>query len=112
LTNLSQQTREALVRSYTDNFKKTLLVMLLTDENTNKFGLSQANVGWRVDCIGDLGFWAKDKDNPERTHMYDYYPQGISQTMHDNLKALQTAWQDIVEAPKLSRGRLPQKLPK
>lgn len=74
---LTQQTRETLVRSYTDNFKKTPLVMLLTDEKTNNFGLSQANVGWRVDCIGELGFWAKDKDNPERTLMFDYYPQGI-----------------------------------
>jgi hypothetical protein len=74
---LSQKTRETLVRAYTDNFKKTPLIMLLTDEITNKFGLSQANVGWRVDCIGDLGFWAKDKDNPNWTHMYDFYPQGI-----------------------------------
>ena len=74
---LTQQTRETLVRAYTDNFKKTPLVMLLSDEKTNKFGLSQANVGWRVDCIGDLGFWAKDQSNPEFTHMYDYYPQGI-----------------------------------
>jgi hypothetical protein len=74
---LTQITREALVSAYTDNFKKTPLIMLLTDEKTNKFGLSRANVGWRVDCIGDLGFWAKDKNNPEWTHMYDYYPQGI-----------------------------------
>lgn len=74
---LTQKTREALVRAYTDNFKKTPLIMLLTDEKTNKFGLSQANVGWRVDCIGDLGFWAKDKDNPDFAHMFDYYPQGI-----------------------------------
>ncbi len=74
---LTQKTREALVNAYTDNFKKTPLIMLLTDEKTNKYGLSQANVGWRVDCIGDLGFWAKDKDNPDWAHMYDYYPQGI-----------------------------------
>ena len=69
---LSQKTREALVNAYTDNFKKTPLVMLLTDEKTNKYGLSQADVGWRVDCIGDLGFWGSNW-----THMYDYYPQGI-----------------------------------
>jgi len=74
---LKPDTREALVRAYTDNFKKTPLIMLLTDEKTNKFGLSQANVGWRVDCIGDLGFWADDKDKPGWTHMYDYYPQSI-----------------------------------
>jgi hypothetical protein len=74
---LTQKTREALVNAYTDNFKKTPLIMLLTDKKTNKYGLSQANVGWRVDCIGDLGFWADDKSNPGWTHMYDYYPQGI-----------------------------------
>lgn len=74
---LSDHTRESLVKAYTDNFKKTPLVMLLTDKKTNEFGLSQANVGWRVDCIGDLGFWAKDKQKPGWTHMYDYYPQSI-----------------------------------
>lgn len=74
---LTPKTRESLVKAYTDNFKKTPLIMLLTDEVTNKFGLSQANVGWRVDCIGDLGFWAQDKSKPGWTHMYDYYPQGI-----------------------------------
>lgn len=74
---LTQNTRETLVRAYTDNFKKTPLIMLLTDKKTNKYGLAQANVGWRVDCIGDLGFWAKDKDNPDWTHMYDLYPQSI-----------------------------------
>ncbi len=72
---LTPKTRAALVNAYTDTFKKTPLVMLLTDETTNKYGLSQANVGWRVDCIGDLGFWAATQDG--WTHMYDYYPQGI-----------------------------------
>jgi hypothetical protein len=72
---LKQTTRAALVNSYTDNFKETPLIMLLTDEVTNKYGLSQANVGWRVDCIGDLGFWAEEQDG--WTHMFRYYPQGI-----------------------------------
>jgi len=72
---LTQETRKALVNAYTDNFKKTPLIMLLTDEITNKYGLSQTEVGWRVDCIGDLGFWAEEQDG--WTHMYDYYPQGI-----------------------------------
>lgn len=74
---LTEKTRETLVRAYTDNFRKTPLIMLLTDEKTKKFGLSQADVGWRVDCIGDLGFWAEDKNKPGWTHMFDYYPQGI-----------------------------------
>ncbi|MGP8323477.1 MAG: DUF4832 domain-containing protein [Methanosarcinaceae archaeon] len=72
---VTQKTRAALVNAYTDNFKKTPLIMLLTDEKTNKYGMTQANVGWRVDCIGDLGFWAEEQDG--WTHMYRYYPQGI-----------------------------------
>ena len=72
---LTQPTREALIDAYTDTFKKTPLIMLLTDEKTNKYGISQADVGWRADCMGDIGFWAEDQDG--WTHMYDYYPQGI-----------------------------------
>ena len=72
---LTDKTRAALVNAYTDNFKKTPLIMLMTDEKTNKYILSQANAGWRVDCIGDLGFWADDQNG--WTHMYRYYPQGI-----------------------------------
>ncbi|HEX5555294.1 MAG TPA: DUF4832 domain-containing protein [Chitinophagaceae bacterium] len=69
---LSQKTRAALVKAYTDNFKKTPLLMLLTDEETNKYGLSLANVGWRVDCLGDMGGF-----EPDWAHMLDYYPEGI-----------------------------------
>ncbi len=72
---LSQQTMQALVDAYTDNFKKTPLIALLMDEKTNKYALSKRHVGWRVDCVGDLGFWAKDQNG--WTHMYDFYPQSI-----------------------------------
>jgi hypothetical protein len=41
--------------------RKTPLIALLTDEKTNKYANTQGNIGWRVDCIGDLGFWAKTK---------------------------------------------------
>ena len=82
---LSQKTREALIGAYTDSFQETPLIMLLTDEKTNKFGLSQADVGWRVDCMGDIGFWADEQDG--WTHMYDSYPQRIIETgMHDAWK--------------------------
>jgi len=76
---LSDKTRAALVNAYTDNFKKTPLIMLLTDEKTNKYGLSQANVGLRFDCVGDLGLIIFDRFGwgMDWTHMYDYYPQGI-----------------------------------
>lgn len=69
---LSEDTRKKLINAYTDNFKKTPLLMLLTDEKTNKYGLSQADVGWRIDCLGDMGGF-----NPNWSHMMDYYPQGI-----------------------------------
>lgn len=69
---LTQQTRELLVDNYLDAFKKTHLVMLLTDEKTNSYGLSKRDVGWRVDCLGDMGGFS-----PTWNHMYDYYPQAI-----------------------------------
>jgi len=72
---LSQPTREKLVNAYLDAFHKTPLVMLLTDRRTNSYGVSQRNVGWRVDCLGDLGFWAKEQGGWR--HMFDYYPQAI-----------------------------------
>ncbi|MHC4178469.1 MAG: DUF4832 domain-containing protein, partial [Planctomycetota bacterium] len=69
---LTQKTREALVDCYLDAFKKAHLVMLLTDEKTNKYGLSKRDVGWRVDCLGDMGGFS-----PTWSHMNDYYPQAI-----------------------------------
>lgn len=69
---LSEPVRRALVDAYIDSFRKTPLVMLLTDEKTNKYGLSRAHVGWRVDCLGDMGGF-----NPNWSHMHDYYPQAI-----------------------------------
>jgi hypothetical protein len=72
---LSQPTREALVNSYTDSFRKTPLIALLMDKETNMYANSQIPVGWRIDCIGDLGFWAEDQNG--WTHMYDFYPQEI-----------------------------------
>ncbi|MCK4879663.1 MAG: DUF4832 domain-containing protein, partial [Bacteroidales bacterium] len=72
---LSQHTREALVDSYTDVFRKTPLIALLMDKETNMYANAQIPVGWRVDCIGDLGFWADEQNG--WTHMYDFYPQAI-----------------------------------
>jgi hypothetical protein len=84
---LSQHTMNGLVDAYTDNFKKTPLIALLMDEKTNRYAQSRGdgNVGWRVDCIGDLGFWAKDQNG--WTHMYDFYPQSIIEY------GTQDAWQ-------------------
>ncbi|MCL5279284.1 MAG: DUF4832 domain-containing protein [Planctomycetes bacterium] len=78
---LTQKTRKALVDSYLEGFKKTHLVMLLTDPKTNRYGLSQRDVGWRVDCLGDMGGFS-----PTWCHMCDYYPQAIINC------GLQDAW--------------------
>lgn len=69
---LTQGTREALVDAYLESFEQTPLVMLLTDRKTNMYGLSRKPVGWRVDCLGDMGGF-----NPNWNHMLDYYPQAI-----------------------------------
>jgi hypothetical protein len=69
---LTTKTRQTLVDSYLDAFGKTHLIMLLTDAETNRYGLSRRAVGWRVDCLGDLGGFTRSW-----CHMYDYYPQGI-----------------------------------
>ena len=69
---MSQPVREALVDLYLESFVKTPLVMLLTDEKTNKYGISKRAVGWRVDCLGDMGGF-----RPTWSHMHDYYPQGV-----------------------------------
>ena len=58
------------------------LVMLLTDEKTNRYGLSRRAVGWRVDCLGDMGGFS-----PAWCHMCDQYPQQII------LSGMQDAWQ-------------------
>jgi hypothetical protein len=81
---LTQSTREALVDAYADTFKKTPLMMLLTDERTNQYGLSRANVGFRVDCLGDMGgCWEGQGD---WSHMIDYYPLQIIKS------GMQDAW--------------------
>ena len=82
---LSKTAREALVNSYTDSFGKTPLIALLMDKETNMYANSQIPVGWRVDCIGDLGFWAAEQNG--WTHMYDMYPiEVINCNLQDDWK--------------------------
>ena len=69
---LTQKTRQALADCYLDTFARTPLIMLLTDEKTNRYGLSKRDVGWRVDCLGDMGGFSATW-----SHMNDYYPQAI-----------------------------------
>ena len=78
---LEENVRNELVRAYTDSFRKTPLIVLGRTDRTeqNVYYLSSKeglNVGWRVDCLGDM-FGFSDNYN----HMFDYYPQAISQGM-------------------------------
>jgi hypothetical protein len=72
---LTRDAREGLVNSYTDSFRKTPLIALMMDRETNMYADSQIPVGWRADCLGDLGFWATEQNG--WTHMYDFYPREI-----------------------------------
>ncbi len=70
---LSQPVREALVDAYLEGFRRTPLVMLLTDAKTNGYAIAKREVGWRVDCLGDMGGFG----NGLWSHMLDMYPQAI-----------------------------------
>lgn len=63
-----------IVDAYTDHFKKTRLQCLLHDPHSLKYIRSKNRpVGFRVDCLGDLGgFHGK-----RWSHMLDFYPQNI-----------------------------------
>jgi hypothetical protein len=73
---LTDEAMHGLIDAYTTSFPHTPLLALLMDEKTNRYAVEHgAQVGWRADCLGDLGFWAKDQNG--WTHMFDYYPQSI-----------------------------------
>ena len=91
---LTQTTRRALLDSYLDSFHKTPLVTQLGDEATVAYTLSRArggpgdspiaeqraaslglerpHIGWRADCLGDMGEFSKTQNL-----MTDYYPEEI-----------------------------------
>lgn len=69
---LSKKTRERMMDSYLDSFHATPLVIQPNDPKTSEYALSKANVGWRADCLGDMGGFKKTWN-----HMTDYYPEAI-----------------------------------
>jgi hypothetical protein len=78
---LSDATRRALLDCYLDSFPTTPLVLQLQDEKATHYALAKRPVGWRVDCLGDMGGFSKTW-----SHMNDYYPQTLIRT------GLQEAW--------------------
>jgi hypothetical protein len=79
--HLSDTTRKALLDCYLDTFTQTPLVLQLQDEKASRYALSRRPVGWRADCLGDMGGFSKTW-----SHMNDYYPQTLIHT------GLQDAW--------------------
>lgn len=93
---LRDETRKALQRAYLDGFRKTPLILqplngdapdpgflveglpiaaTWPDGTDNGRGPGMRHLGWRFDCLGDLGFW-KDR-SPDWSHMLDVYPQQV-----------------------------------
>ncbi len=63
--------KAALIDCYTENFKKTPLLMQFDDAPSMAYGVEHGT-GWRADCLGDMRWRERDW-----CHMYDLYPQGI-----------------------------------
>ena len=63
--------KAALIDCYTENFKKTPLVIQFDDAPSMRYGVEHGT-GWRADCLGDMGGFSKTW-----CHMYDAYPEGI-----------------------------------
>ena len=83
---LTPQTAHALMDAYLESFVKTPLLSMLHGKESVTYAASKAAVGWRQDCLGDLGFWADEQDG--WTHMYDYYPRVIVEY------GMQDAWKE------------------
>src|SRR5690606_35069773 len=74
---LTEETMKKLVDAYLEGFQKTQLIALLHGKKHIEYikAAARVPVGWRQDCLGDLGFWAEEQSG--WTHMFDYYPQTI-----------------------------------
>jgi hypothetical protein len=64
--------KAALIDCYTDNFKKTPLLMQFDDHWSMRYGVDHGT-GWRADCLGDMRVLSGNR----WCHMYDAYPEGI-----------------------------------
>jgi len=87
--DLKITTRHALLDCYLESFKKTPLLIQLDDQEVNKYSHAFRPVGWRTDCLGDMGFF-----EPNWSHMLDLYPQMLSQSgLQDDWKQAPVAFE-------------------
>ena len=71
---VEEQKLDIIIRAYCEGFNKTPLQCLLHDPvSVGAIQRYRKNVGFRVDCLGDMGgFHGK-----QWSHMQDYYPMNI-----------------------------------
>jgi len=71
---LKTESIHALINAYTDTFRNTPLLAMMTDPLSNKYLLDKAAIaGYRFDCLGDM-----DKESRwGGAHMLNKYPQQI-----------------------------------
>ena len=76
---------DEIIRAYVEGFRKTPLQCLLHDEvSVAAIRKYRRNIGFRVDCLGDMGGFHGMK---VWSHMQDYYPMNIENfDMHDAWK--------------------------
>lgn len=72
---------DEIITAYCEGFNKTPLQCLLHDSvSVGAIRKHRKNVGFRVDCLGDMGGFHGEK----WSHMQDYYPMNIENfRMHD-----------------------------
>lgn len=103
---LQESTWQALVWTYLESFRKTHLIFQPLNGDApdpgilvrglpisatwpggldNGTGPHMRNLGWRIDCLGDMGFW---KERGGWNHMQSVYPQDIIRS------GMQEAWKE------------------
>ncbi|HUV39704.1 MAG TPA: DUF4832 domain-containing protein, partial [Planctomycetota bacterium] len=98
--NSTPQTAEKLVDAYLESFKKTQLLGMLGTHGCRYAKQKGVNIGWRVDCFGDMHVSTEREGVPHDggwNHMMESYPRELVQCgMTDAWKTapvtLETGW--------------------
>lgn len=71
---MDQEAMQTIIRAYVDGFRHTPLQALLHDPRSlSCIRACRAKVGFRVDCLGDMGGF----HGTRWSHMLDFYPENI-----------------------------------
>ncbi|KPK99788.1 MAG: hypothetical protein AMK75_06365 [Planctomycetes bacterium SM23_65] len=78
--NATPETAEKLVDAYLESFRKTQLVGMLGTHGCKYAKTKGHNLGWRVDCFGDIHMGKFPGEVPENmnwNHMFETYPRSL-----------------------------------